>query len=111
MLLSVRLTPRASSDRIDRIEPSPEGWRIEARVRAVPEKGLANEALIRLIAGELRLPKSTLSIASGSKGREKRVRFEGDETALVSALQEHSLTHSPQTHGHLEPETKPRGGG
>ncbi|WP_062230410.1 DUF167 family protein [Aureimonas sp. N4] len=94
MLLSVRLTPRASSDRIDRIEASPEGWRIEARVRAVPEKGLANEALIRVIADGLGVPRSSLSIASGSKGREKRLRFEGDEARLNEALRAHPLTHS-----------------
>ena len=91
MLLSVRLTPRASSDRIDRIDASPDGWRIEARVRAVPEKGLANEALIRVIADGLGVPKSSLSIASGSKGREKRVRFDGDEARLTQALRAHPL--------------------
>ncbi|WP_062115537.1 DUF167 family protein [Aureimonas sp. AU40] len=90
MLLSVRLTPRASSDRVDGIELSPDGWRIEARVRAVPEKGFANEALIRLLAEALGVPKSTLSLASGSKGREKRVRFAGDEASLGHALRAHS---------------------
>lgn len=89
MLLSVRLTPRAASDRVDRIEVGADGWRIEARVRAVPEKGLANEALIRLLADVLDVPKSALSLSFGSKGREKRVRFEGDEASLGHALRAH----------------------
>ncbi|WP_019994813.1 DUF167 domain-containing protein [Aureimonas ureilytica] len=90
MLLSVRLTPRAASDRVDRIAPGAEGWRIEARVRAVPEKGLANEALIRLLADTLGVPKSALSLNFGSKGREKRVRVEGDGASLENALRAHA---------------------
>ena len=80
MLLSVRLTPRAASDRVDRIAP----------VRAVPEKGLANEALIRLLADTLGVPKSALSLSFGSKGREKRVRVEGDGASLENALRAHA---------------------
>ena len=89
MRLAVRLTPRAAHDRIDAIAETPEGWRVEARVRAVPEKGLANEALLRLLADELALSRAAIALSSGSKAREKRVQIDGDETSLSHALRAH----------------------
>ena len=57
-----------------------------ARVRALPEDGAANAALIALLAKSLKLPKSSLSLASGGKGRVKTVVASGDPAALAEAL-------------------------
>ena len=57
-----------------------------ARVRALPEDGAANAALIALLAKSLKLPKSNLTLASGGKGRVKTVVVTGDPEALSDAL-------------------------
>ena len=49
--LDVRLTPRAARDFLEGETRLADGRRVlSARVRAVPEKGAANEALLSLIA-------------------------------------------------------------
>lgn len=70
--LRVRLTPNAARDAIV-------GWDFDAagsshlkcRVRAVPEKGKANAALIRLIARKLAIPKTRIAVLGGATARLK----------------------------------------
>lgn len=74
--LHVRLTPRAGRDAVDGVEIRADGKaRLNVRVRAVPEKGAANAALEALLAGVLRLPRSTVSVSTGQTAREKTVRI------------------------------------
>ena len=47
------------------------------RVRAAPEKGRANEALLRLIARRLKLPLAKVALAQGARSRRKLVRVSG----------------------------------
>lgn len=80
MRLHVRLTPKASADRID-------GWSMDAdgrpvlavRVRAAPVEGQANAALEALIAKALGVRKSAVTIARGGQSRLKAVEIEGVE--------------------------------
>ena len=48
--MRVRLTPRASKDGIDGLKEIADGACVQARVRAVPEDGKANAALLELLA-------------------------------------------------------------
>ena len=57
-----------------------------ARVRALPEHGAANTALTALLAKSLKLPKSSVSLDSGGKGRVKTVIASGEPTLLTEAL-------------------------
>ncbi|MDI1295175.1 MAG: DUF167 family protein, partial [bacterium] len=50
---------------------------LSARVRAVPEKGRANGALIALLAKRLDWPKGAISLESGDSNRLKRLRIRG----------------------------------
>lgn len=76
--LPIRLTPGASSDRI-------EGWDVDAdgrpvlkvRVRARPVEGEANVALIKLIAKKLGVPKSAVTLARGGQSRTKMIAVAG----------------------------------
>lgn len=76
--LPVRLTPGASSDRID-------GWDVDAdgrpvlkvRVRARPVEGEANVALIKLLAKTLGVPKSAVSLDRGGQSRTKMISIAG----------------------------------
>jgi uncharacterized protein (TIGR00251 family) len=81
--VSVRLTPKAAADRIDGVTSDAAGRAaLKARVTAAPESGKANAALLGLLAKRWKLPKSSLSIASGAKDRNKVVHIAGDPAAL-----------------------------
>jgi uncharacterized protein (TIGR00251 family) len=85
--LSVRLTPKSSRDGIDGIETLADGRSVlKVRVRAVPESGEANAALIRLLAKSLKLPGSSVSLESGATARLKLLRLSGDPDELAGKL-------------------------
>jgi uncharacterized protein YggU (UPF0235/DUF167 family) len=86
--LSVRLTPRGGRDAIDGIEILSDGRPVlKARVRAAPSEGEANAALIALIARELGLPRSAVTLATGATARVKLLAIEGDPAALAARLE------------------------
>ena len=86
ILLMVRLTPRASRDGIDGLKSGADGTYVRARVRAVPEDGRANAALAQLVADQLRVPKSTVTIASGNTARLKTLHIAGHASELEMRL-------------------------
>ncbi|MBL8577611.1 MAG: DUF167 domain-containing protein [Mesorhizobium sp.] len=87
--LTVRLTPKSSADAIDGLGVQADGAvHLAARVRAVPDKGAANAALERLLAGGLGLPRSSVAIIGGSTSRLKTVRLTGNPDDLAAALGE-----------------------
>ena len=87
MLLSLRLTPKSSRDAIEGVESLSDGRSVlKARVRAVPEDGKANEALLRLLANALDLPMRAMSLVSGATGRTKVIRIEGSPEAIAARL-------------------------
>ncbi len=58
-----------------------EAWKL--RVRAVADRGRANEAVLELLAGALALPKRDLRLVAGHGARDKVVELAGlsaDET-------------------------------
>jgi len=77
LALQVRLTPKSSRDEIDGVETGADGKSfLKARVRAVPEKGKANKALIALLAKQFGIAKSAVRIVSGDISRLKSIRIE-----------------------------------
>ena len=52
-----------------------DGWKV--RVAAPPEDGRANEAVLRLLAERLGLPRRAVTIVSGHTAREKVVELDG----------------------------------
>ncbi len=84
---AVRLTPNAGSDAIEEIAEDTEGKAfLKARVRAVPEKGKANKALIKLLAKHWRIPASSFEILSGETSRIKIIRISGDTVQIKNAI-------------------------
>jgi hypothetical protein len=57
-------------------------------VSAAPEKGRANQAVIKLLARLLDVPASAISIVSGEISRRKRVRAEGVTVEAIIRLVE-----------------------
>jgi len=78
---AVRLTPRAAVDRVDGVIDGV----LRARVGAPAVEGGANNALIRLIAEELGVPRSDVRIVAGATSRQKLVVVDGaDPEAIVA---------------------------
>jgi uncharacterized protein len=58
-----------------------DAWKI--RVTEAPERGRANEAVIRLLADTLAVPRSAVTLVSGHGGREKIVELTGLGPGLI----------------------------
>lgn len=84
--LRVRLTPKSSRDAIDGVERLADGSTVlKARVRAVPEAGKANTALIALLANALGVAKSRFVLSAGAGARIKTVMLE-DGAGIAAQL-------------------------
>lgn len=96
--LRVRLTPRARRAGIDGLVADAEGsLALKVAVTAAPEKGAANEALIRLIAKEWRLPARSVTLAAGATDRRKLLHLAGDPRALAAAVEAWLAARNPST--------------
>ncbi|EQB05915.1 hypothetical protein L288_11965 [Sphingobium quisquiliarum P25] len=84
LILAIRLTPGATREEVGGRWTDEKGaeW-LSARVRAVPEKGKANAALIALLAKRLDWPRSAIFLESGDTNRLKRLRIKGGGDALA----------------------------
>lgn len=71
--LTIRLTPRAAADRVDGVADGV----LRCRVAAPPVDGAANDALVALLARELRLPRGAIRVVRGATGRSKVVELDG----------------------------------
>jgi uncharacterized protein (TIGR00251 family) len=75
--------PRAKRDAI-------EGFREEVlrvRVTAAPQDGSANTAVVKLLAKQLGLPRSSIVLIRGAKSRDKVIEISGlDLTAIRERL-------------------------
>jgi uncharacterized protein YggU (UPF0235/DUF167 family) len=88
LLLTVRATPKGGRDAIDGIDRLADGNTVlKARVRAAPEGGDANTALIRVIAKAIGVPPSTVSLVRGATSRIKVFRLAGNAAALAAAFE------------------------
>ncbi|MDI6857583.1 MAG: DUF167 domain-containing protein [Dehalococcoidia bacterium] len=85
--LKLRVTPRARSTEID-------GWdgeTVSMRVTAPPERGKANEAVLRLLADALGVPVSSLRLVRGRASRDKLVAVDGLATEEVRRRMERCI--------------------
>lgn len=89
MTAVVRLQPGASQSRIDGAVVLDDGTRVlRVRVSAPPEKGKANQALIKLLARTWGVPKSSIEIRSGQSERRKTLLFCGSDKSLLTFLEQ-----------------------
>lgn len=85
--LHLRATPNAGLDHIDGFETRDDGTTVlRVRVKAVPDRGKANAAIIALVAKALGVPRSAVTLVSGETARFKTLDIAGDPTALAAAL-------------------------
>jgi uncharacterized protein YggU (UPF0235/DUF167 family) len=84
----VRVTPKSSRDDVGGIETTAQGAALKVRVRAVPDKGAANAAVTATLADWLGVPKSTVTLLSGSTARIKSIAIAGDGAQLSARLEQ-----------------------
>ncbi|HKF86097.1 MAG TPA: DUF167 domain-containing protein [Candidatus Limnocylindrales bacterium] len=70
---AVRLTPRGGADSVEGVTDG----MLRARVAAPAIEGAANQALLRLLATELDIPKRDVRLIAGAASRTKLVVIEG----------------------------------
>ena len=86
--MTVRLNPKAAADRILGVATGAGGERLlKVAVRAPPENGKANAALLRLLAEVWRLPARDLAIVLGPAQRRKTVHVSGEPRTLLAQIE------------------------
>lgn len=87
VILRLKLTPKSSRDALVRIDEDAQGRdQLCATVTAIPEKGKANAALIKLLAKKLGLPKTGITLIAGDQSRQKTVLITGNPDKLMTVL-------------------------
>jgi uncharacterized protein (TIGR00251 family) len=82
--IALRAQPRSSRDAIvGPVDDGRGGVALKVAVTAPPVEGEANEAIVRLVAKLLGVPRRQVSIASGEGGRTKTVEVTGVDRAHV----------------------------
>jgi uncharacterized protein (TIGR00251 family) len=77
----VRLRVSPGSGRAEIVGRYADGWKV--RVTAAPEHGRANDAVLRLLADTLSVPRESLTIVSGHSARDKIVELTGVGPGLI----------------------------
>ena len=88
--IHIRATPNAKVEKIDGVETRDDGNQyLKVKIRAIPEDGAANDAIIKIIAKALKIPKSDIELKNGQKGRTKCLLVKNknlDIEAIIKAL-------------------------
>jgi uncharacterized protein (TIGR00251 family) len=79
--LAIRVQPRAKRTEV----AGERGGAVVIRVSAPPVDGRANEAVTRLIAERLNVPRSAVEIVRGHGSRDKQVRVDGMSADQIRA--------------------------
>ena len=97
--LSVRIVPRASRD----VVVGMRAGALLVRVTAPPVDGAANEALIRVLARRLGVPKGALRLVTGRTSKLKIIEVVGvDEAELLRRLSAVGAAGGAEAPGHHE---------
>lgn len=82
--LQVRVAPRASRSRLAGVH----GGALKCNVAAPPVEGAANAELLELLAGALGVPRRSVQLVRGERGRTKTVRLlQLDAATLLAKLE------------------------
>jgi uncharacterized protein (TIGR00251 family) len=77
----INVTVSPGARRSDLVGRHGDGWR--ARIAAPPERGRANEALCKLLAEALAVPRSSVRVVAGQSARAKVVEIDGLERVEI----------------------------
>ncbi|MEL6819438.1 MAG: DUF167 domain-containing protein [Pseudomonadota bacterium] len=83
----IKVTPNAAEDAVGAVErQADDTLRLAVRVRATPENGAANTAVIKLLSRHFGISKSALRMSHGQQGRLKTI-VAPDSEALRAQLE------------------------
>ena len=83
----MRLTPKSSKNALVGLRDTADGGKVLAiKVIAVPEKGKANTALLKLLAKTLHMPSGKVELLSGHSSRNKEVLVHGETDAIMATI-------------------------
>jgi len=86
--IRVHAKPSGRRDRIEGLRPEADGGvALNLTVRAAPEGGKANEAIVKLLASEWGLASSSLKILGGARDRRKSFHLAGEPKILLARLE------------------------
>lgn len=89
LILKIRLTPKSSANAIGAIQTRSDGKQyLSVKVNAPPSEGAANNAVCMLIADLAGLSRRAVTIVSGARSREKRLKLTGDPVALRAWIEQ-----------------------
>ena len=77
--INVRVIPRARRNAIEGFLDAV----LRVRVTAAPQDGNANQAVVKLLAKRLGLPRSSVVLARGAKSRDKVIEISGLDLAAL----------------------------
>lgn len=87
LLLQVRVTPKGGNNAVDGVFRAADGnLFLKVKVRAAPEKGKANKAIIETLADSLGLPASRFRIIAGEAARQKSILVSGNAAELQALI-------------------------
>ncbi|WP_019960515.1 DUF167 family protein [Woodsholea maritima] len=88
--LFVRVTPKANKDQIEGQGQDDQGRaHLKVKVRAIPDKGLANQAVEKLLSKQLGVSKTQITLTQGSTARVKTFFISmasSDQDVLITTL-------------------------
>ncbi len=85
VLLSLRVTPKSSRDEVVGLIERGGSTQLAVKVRAAPQDGAANDAVLKLISAAFGCKTSAVSIAAGAKDRDKTVLISGAQFDAAEA--------------------------
>ncbi len=85
--LYIKVTPKASQNKIGKVITSEDGNQLKIYVTSVPEDGKANIAIVELLANKLGIAKSLIAIIKGHTQRNKVCLIKNTDKTTILALQ------------------------
>ena len=87
LILAVKLTPKSHQEKLGPViaDSAGEVW-LSAKVRAVPEGGKANQALISLVSKSLGVARRDIVLEAGKQSHHKRLRVSGIGDGVLDKL-------------------------
>ena len=83
ILLNVKITPKAAKNRIGKTFNES----LKIYVTAAAEAGQANKSVIELLAKELKISKSSITITQGLTSPNKVISLVGEQISIIKHLQ------------------------
>ena len=95
--LRVRVIPKASRNEVTGLHVASDGaMSLGVKVTAVPDKGLANAAVIKTLAKAMLVSKSTFSLVKGQTDRNKTFQIAGPTYPIevfIASLRQLGISH------------------